>query len=282
MKKKIIILVIVAVLLLTSLVLWSRFISTSGLIVKEYLIENSEIPQSFDGLKIVHFSDLHFGRCIYEKELRNVVDKINYLKPDIVVFTGDLIDRDTKNTSDIKNILVKYLSQIDSKLEKYAIIGNHDYKNDYYTSIMEESGFIILNNSYDLVYNGDLKPIFIGGLGNYSYKKSDIDTTLSYFNDKVNDLYKIILVHEPDVVDDLKNKNINLVLAGHSHNGQIVLPLIGPVYTPKYSKKYYSPYYKVGNTDLFISSGIGCSGISFRLLNKPSINLYRFSKTKSK
>lgn len=278
--KKVIIVLIIACLFITGILLWSRYISTSGLVIKEYKIESSKLPQSFHGLKLVHFSDLHYGRTVNEKELKNIVDKINYLKPDIVVFTGDLIDKDTVMTTEITNILKKYLSIIDVTIDKYAVVGNHDYKNDYYYNIMEDSGFIILNNNYDIVYNGDYKPIFIGGIGNYTYGKDDISATMSYFNDLNNDLYKIILVHEPDIADDLIGYNPDLILAGHSHNGQVTLPFIGALITPNLAKKYYAPYYKINNTELYISSGIGTSNINFRFFNKPSINFYRFVKVK--
>lgn len=278
--RKIIIFIIIFICLCSGLVLWSRYVSTSGLIVKEYKIESTDLPQSFNGMKLVHFSDLHYGRTVSEKELKNLINKINYLKPDIVVFTGDLVDKDTSTNSDIKTVLVKYLSMIDVTIDKYAIIGDHDYYNDYYVSIMEESGFILLNNNYDIVYNGDYKPIFIGGIGNYTNKKSDVSSTMSYFNDINNDLYKIILIHEPDAADEFVNYDVDLILAGHSHNGQIVLPFIGALVTPTNAKKYYSPYYKINNTDLYISSGIGTSSINFRFCNKPSINFYRFVKIK--
>lgn len=278
--KKLVIFIIIFICLCSSLVLWSRYISTSGLIIKEYKIESADLPQSFNGMKLVHFSDLHYGRTVSEKELKNLINKINYLKPDIVVFTGDLVDKDTSTTSDIKNILVKYLSMIDVTIDKYAIVGNHDYYNDYYVSIMEESGFILLNNNYDIVYNGDYKPIFIGGIGNYTNKKSDVSATMSYFNDINSDLYKIILIHEPDAADEFINYDVDLILAGHSHNGQIALPFVGALFTPPNAKKYYAPYYRINNTDLYISSGIGTSSINFRFCNKPSINFYRFVKIK--
>ena len=281
-KKKIIIIICSIVVFLSGVILWARFVETSGLVIKEYMIKTDRIPQSFDGMKLVQFSDLHYGNCVGEKELKNVVDKINYLKPDIVVFTGDLVEQGVEVNNNLKELLIKYLSKIDAKIEKYAVVGNHDVKGDFYNNIMESSGFIVLNNNYDLVYNGDYKPIFIGGVGNYSYGKSDIDLTLSYFNDKVGDLYKIILVHEPDIADELLKYNVDIILAGHSHNGQIALPFIGALYTPKHSKKYYAPYYNLKGTELYISNGIGCSQISFRLFNKPSISLFRFYKTKDK
>ena len=96
--------------------------------------------------------------------------------------------------------------------------------------------------------------------------------------------YKIILVHEPDYIDTITSKynNINLVLAGHSHNGQINIPYIKKLLLPEGSKKYYNNYYKVNNTNLYISSGLGESKINFRLFNKPSINFYRINKIGTK
>ncbi len=101
---------------------------------------------------------------------------------------------------------------------------------------------------------------------------------MSYFKDNDDISYKIIIVHEPDIADEIvKNYNVNLILAGHSHNGQVRLPLIGPLYTPKYAKKYYDNYYKIGDTDLYISSGIGVSIANYRRWNRPSINCYRLN-----
>ncbi len=79
-----------------------------------------------------------------------------------------------------------------------------------------------------------------------------------------------------------KYDNINLVLAGHSHNGQINIPYIKKLFLPEGSKKYYNNYYKVNNTNLYISSGLGESKINFRLFNKPSINFYRINKIGTK
>ena len=85
-------------------------------------------------------------------------------------------------------------------------------------------------------------------------------------------------MHEPDFIDNLNYSYFNLILAGHSHNGQINIPLFGAVTTPEYAKKYYDSYYKVGNSELYISSGLGTSNYNFRFCNKPSINFYRLTK----
>jgi predicted MPP superfamily phosphohydrolase len=82
-------------------------------------------------------------------------------------------------------------------------------------------------------------------------------------------------MHTPDTIIKVEKYNFDLVLAGHSHNGQVRLPYIGAIITPLGSKKYHEDHYKVNDSQLFISGGLGISTISFRFFNKPSFNLYR-------
>lgn len=270
-------------LIIISLVLYSRYISTTGLIVKEYIVKDSKLPSNFIGFKIVHFSDLHFGTTVSFKELENIVNEINKLKPNIVVFTGDLIDKDTELNKDNTEKFISLLSKIDADVKKLAVKGNHDYnKNNSFDVIMESSGFIILNNSYELVYYKGLTPIYIAGFPSSIKEQYNIQNTFSYYDtlteQSIIPEYKIVLMHEPDNIDKLNDYNINLALAGHSHNGQVRIPFVGAIIIPKGSKIYYENHYKVNNTELFVSSGIGTSGIKFRFNNKPSINFYRLSK----
>ena len=100
--KKIILIIII---LLVLSFFYVKEIGNKHLMVNEYKVESKEIPDSFDGLKIVHFSDIHYGTTVNEKELKNIVSKINELKPDIVFFTGDFFDKDVSlNDDDLKNI----------------------------------------------------------------------------------------------------------------------------------------------------------------------------------
>lgn len=213
--------------------------------------------------------------------LKKVVEEINLINPDIVIFTGDLIDKDFNINDKQKEQLITLLKSINSKYGKYSIIGNHDYIKDKeeIETIYNESNFILLQNTYDIIYNSENEKIFLGGLDTYSYDKADIDKVMNYFKDNDNIDYKIILVHEPDYIDTITSKyDVDLVLAGHSHNGQINIPFIKNFILPYGSKKYYKNYYNVDNTPLYISSGIGESRINLRFLNKPSINFYRINK----
>lgn len=278
--KKFIKFLLIIILVISLTIVYARYGGTRGLITKEYKIE-ANIDNSFDGLKIVHFSDLHYLRITNKETTKNIIKEINILNPDIVVFTGDLIDKDYTPTNTDINDLKELLLSIKSKYGKYSVIGNNDNKiRETIEDIYTNSNFILLNNDYDIIYGNNNDKLFIGGLDTYSYDKSDIDKVMTYFTDNEDINYKIILVHEPDYIDIINSKynDINLVLSGHSHNGQVNIPYVKKLFLPFGSRKYYENYYKVSNTDLYISSGLGESRINFRIFNKPSINFYRINK----
>lgn len=271
-----IILILLIITILTTL--YARYIGTMGLITKEYTIKDNEIPHSFDGLKIVHFSDLHYKRAINEEKAVKIIEEINLINPDIVVFTGDLIDKDIIPNEADYEFLIKSLDKIKAKYGKYSVLGNHDYnEKEEILKVFQKSGFKYLENEYDIIYKNNEK-LLIGGLGNVTYGEDFIDEIIS--NEEIN--YQITLVHEPDVSDEIiKYTNTNLILAGHSHNGQVRLPIIGAIIKPSYAEKYYDEHYKIDNTNLYISSGIGVSTLNYRLFNHPSINFYRINKQNS-
>jgi len=272
---------IIIFIILLCIIIYARYIGTMGLVTKEYSLNNQSIPEGFDGLKIVHFSDLHYNRAITISKVKSIIKEINLINPDIVVFTGDLIDKDVNLTTKDYQELTNTLAEIDAKYGKYAVMGNHDYEKDKdgIIEIYNNSDFKYLDNDYDLIYNKQNEKIFIGGINTVSYGLNDIDKTMHYFKDNEDIDYKIILVHEPDITDEIVNNySVNLILAGHSHNGQIRLPIIGALYTPPHAKKYYDNYYDINGTNLYISSGIGLSTINYRLFDRPSINFYRINK----
>lgn len=278
MKKKIIIILSI-ILGILGIIFYSRFIETSLFETKEYKISNVNLANDFSGLKIIHISDIHYGRITSTKMIKKIIKEVNLIKPDIIVITGDLIDKDATLTEKDISFLKDSLAKLESKYGKYSIYGNHDitYSREKIEEIYKYSNFKLLVNDYDIIYGKRNEALFIGGLDSLLEGEQNIEKTMSYFNDHEDILYKILLVHEPDSTDNILEKypNTNLILAGHSHNGQVRLPLIGAVYTPSGSKKYYDNYYKINETDLYISSGIGVSRINFRLFNKPSINFYR-------
>ena len=96
-------------------------------------------------------------------------------------------------------------------------------------------------------------------------------------------IYQIALIHEPDMINKIKEKlpTTSLILAGHSINGSINIPGIKNTLLPEGAKNYYNPYYELDNTRIYISNGIGVNNVNFRLFNTPSFNLYRLNKKTS-
>ena len=279
--KKFIKILIVFILLISSILLYSRFIATKGLKTKEYKVVSSKITDHYHGLKIMHISDLHYGSTVFEKQLEKIVQESNSLKPDIIVFTGDLTE---KYSEENKEIIIKYLSQMKAKFGKYAVSGNHDENMEEFNNILYQSDFVNLNDTYQLIYNNSNEPIIISGISSNYHDDSKIDIKTEQFNNyilnstnSIKPIYSILLIHEPDYIDNLDLDNYDLILSGHSHGGQVRLPIIGKIYTPLGSKKYYNDYYQVNNTDLYISSGLGTSKAKLRLFNRPSINFYRIT-----
>ena len=278
-------LIIFIILIIALIIAYGFLIEPKLITVKEHKITVNNLPDNFNGFKIVHISDLHYGRMFDEDRLKKLVNSINEQKPDIVVLTGDLIDKDTNMTIDEANKISAELNKINSTSGKYAISGNNDLKFDEWTNIITNGGFIDLNNTYDTIYKDGYQNIFIAGASTLQDKQSindKVKTSIDYLNsfDKNGPVYKILLLHEPDVIDDINVNPFDLILAGHSHAGQVRLPFIGAIYLPDGAKKYYESYYKLKNSDLYISNGLGVSDYNFRLFNTPSYNLYRIVKNK--
>ena len=274
-SKNIIKILFFIIFILIIILLYSRFIGTKGLKVKEYKIVNENFTDNFYGLKIVHITDLHYGNTTNNSDLKKIVDKVNLIKPDIIVFTGDLLDKDLNNEEleEFKDIL----NNMKSNIKKYAVNGNHD---ENFSEILKETSFTDLNNNYDSLYNSNNSVILFSGINTNDDINDAIKNINNFLSDEQNTnniIYKIMLMHEPDKILDFDYNNYDLILAGHSHNGQITIPFIGSLYKPNGSKKYYKEYYELEDTKLYISGGIGTSTLKFRLFNKPSINLYRLT-----
>lgn len=270
----------IIVLIIGLIIAYGFFIEPKLITVKEQKITINNWPNNFNGFKIVHISDIHYGRVFDDESFQKLIDSINEQKPDIVVLTGDLIDKDTKMTTNMANKISKLLNKINATTGKYAINGNNDLNFDEWINIVTEGGFKDLNNTYDTIYKDGYSNIFIAGASTVEDKLSINDklkTSIDYLNsfEKDGPIYKILLLHEPDVIDDMSVNPFDLILAGHSHAGQVRLPFIGAIILPDGAKKYYDSHYKIENSDLYISNGLGVSNYNFRLFNTPSYNVYR-------
>lgn len=254
--KRIITIILSIITIIFLIIIYARYKATTGVKINEYKITNSMIPTEFHGTKLVQISDIHYGNTTDINELKKIVGEINKLKPDILVLTGDLLDKQIDENT--KEDIIDTLKKINVTLGAYAITGETDYDINLWNDIIEQSGFTDLNNIEKKIYNGN-SPIII----------SNSDTTH-------DNIYSIYLLHEPDKIDNLEN-SFNLILSGHSLNGQINIPVIKKILLPNGAKKYYYGHYKTNDSDLYVSSGIGTTDFKFRFLNKPAIELYRLT-----
>lgn len=267
------------IITLTLFFYYTTYVSTSKIKVREYRVINKKIPDNFNGLKIIQFSDLHYGSTMFLENLENIIYLINERNPDLIVFTGDLINKDYKLSSKELENIIKELKKLNASLGKYAILGEED--NEYFTTIMNQSNFTILKNEYELLYNEDNNPLLLVGLSTPIKSLEEINKAYSYYNEETHNsnIFSISLLHHPDYVDDIiSSYSSDLFLAGHSHNGNIRIPYLNYALKKEGAKIYDQDYYKINNSKLFISSGLGTNNSNnIRLFCRPSINLFRLS-----
>ena len=173
------------ILIIGLTIAYGFFIEPKLITVKEQKITINNWPDNFNGFKIVHISDIHYGRMFNEESLKRLVNSINEQKPDIVVLTGDLIDKDTNMTTNMANKISEFLNKIEATSGKYAINGNNDLKFDEWTNIITNGGFKDLNNTYDTIYKDGYSNIFIAGASTIKDKLSINDklkTSIDYLN----------------------------------------------------------------------------------------------------
>ena len=259
----------IIIIILFLFFLYGKYIEPNNLKIKEYAIKSDEISDSFKELKIVQFSDLLYSKD--KSKLNKLTTEINKLNPDILIFTGDLFNSDNEyNEEDYAN-LQNFLKSLNAEYYKYAISGENDEKYmDKYKDILYNSNFKLLDNDSTLFFYKDVTPIKIIG-----YKNSDIDFNILLASD-IEYNYSLVITHKPDNIEVLKKYNIDTVIAGHSLGGIINIPYYGGLIKMDGSKTYVNDYYKVDNTDLYINNGLGYKLFEYRLLNTPSINVYRF------
>ena len=261
-------------LILASIILYSyaRFIEPVLLTVKYENIYSDLLNEKNDNIKIIQFSDSHISRYFNVTNLKKAVHKINAQNPQIVVFTGDLINKFNHydNKENIHEIW-EVLSEINAPLGKYAVYGNHDYGGGAeraYRQIMTNSGFKILVNENIKIKENNINII---GLDDSIFGTFDKETIVSLLDENY---YNIIISHEPDVAEYFLQYSTDLFLAGHSHGGQVNLPFIR--YTPLLAQKYIRGLYGIVNyrqTKIYVNIGLGTSTIPMRLMAAPELTV---------
>ncbi|WP_442600810.1 metallophosphoesterase [Paenibacillus sp. KN14-4R] len=260
---------------------YARFVEPGLLAVTRHEVKSSHLPKGFHDKKIVQFSDTHLGDYYSIPQLKTLVQQINQEKPDIVVFTGDLVDN-FHGYSGKSETIATVLSEIKSSLGKYAVYGNHDRGgggNRHYEKIMKDAGFTVLVNETQEITLPSKEKISISGLDDFLLGEPNIEGTLGKLKP---DGFHMLLVHEPDVVDQLTSYAVDLQLSGHSHGGQVKLPGGIALVTVPLARKYIEGQYWIqgdnGPIQLYVNRGIGTTRAPLRLLSKPELSVFTLMK----
>ncbi len=257
---------LISVLIISLVITYSYKIEPNQLIVRK---QNHTLNS-----KIVIFSDTHFSNNYSYKNIDKITTKINEQNPDIILFLGDFLDSSFKLSDESSNYLSNSLGKMHAKYGKYAILGNHDYRFNInkLNTIFSDGDFQLLIN--DTITINELS-LNIIGLDDILYGNPNNDLVTNTSNQSDN----ILLVHEPDYVDELDLTNINYVFSGHSHGGQIFVPFLNKVALPRGAKNYQNGFYSLGKkTQLYVTSGIGTSILPLRFLNLPEIVVFTASE----
>jgi uncharacterized protein len=260
-------LVAIAILFATSV--YARGVEPRWFDIKTIDVKIVGLNPVFEGYKIVQLSDLHARSGIMDRQqLERVAKLTNLQKPDTIALTGDYI---TDNPERAEEMLANAFGQLKAPDGVVAIMGNHDREEDNHVSI--ERAFAkgkvnFLNNS---VYSIDRQghKLNIAGVDDVYFQRADLPLTISQLPGTGTN---ILLAHEPDFVDTAAITNrFGLQLSGHSHGGQIVIPFL-PRVKAELAKKYTNGLYKVDRMQLYVSSGVGTTGLPQARLNcRPEI-----------
>jgi len=255
-------------------------------------IKFDALPKTFDGLRIVQISDLHLGSFNYRyKILARAIRQINHLKPDLIFFTGDLINNYAWELSGWQ----KVFKELDPKIGKYAVLGNHDYgdysqwktqkdKQDNFEAVRQfykDIDFRLLMNEAEIISEND-EHIAILGVENWGKppfnQYGDLIKALNH-TEKIP--FKILLSHDPTHWSEevIKNTDIALTLSGHTHGMQAALQYKNLQWSPiKYKYKHWAGLYTNVNQYLYVNRGLGWMGFPGRLGMRPEITCIQLKK----
>lgn len=264
------------------------FYENNALQLSKIEVSSEKLPESFDGMRIIHISDLHnksFGR--QNEKLLSVVKSQN---PDIIVMTGDLIDKRRTDESEI-GTAVDVMREFQKIAPTYFICGNHETTIGYYDKLERElrkARVTIMNDRAETIErNGEW--INIAGVTNYSMSEKaspkikiseeDFESLLAGL--KKEDSFNLLLAHRPERFEYYKKAGFDLTLSGHAHGGQwriFGLPLVAP--DQGFFGAYTAGLYEENEGGLIVSRGLGNSIIPMRINNRPEVILVTLSREK--
>jgi len=262
---------------------YAFFIEPNRLVVTSETLKIKNWNPTFDGLKIVMIGDLHGGsNCITEEKIRDIVAKVNEQNPDVVVMLGDYVSEwsDGSLKMPVETIAAN-LKGIRSTYGVFAVLGNHDgdYDDDRVAAALSSNVYKVLQNEVAAIEK-DGQRIRIFGMKDHlklsgGWLRISADSKQYLSTTGSGDL--IVLQHSPDILpviagEYLVSPELRMILAAHTHGGQIRFPILGsPIVPSGFGQKYVRGHIFDKGVDMFVTSGIGTSVLPFRFMVPPEI-----------
>ena len=262
MKKRWILLL--AAVAVTVWVLWAN----TAVQINEWTVESHQIPEAFDGFRIAQISDLHNAQFGHDNE--RLLERLMRAEPDIIVFTGDLID--SRNTQ--VDVALDFVEMAVGIAPCYYVSGNHESRTGQWLALRQgllEAGVRVLEDEAAMLER-DGESVVIAGLQDPDFG-GDFYGALGSVT--AGEGYTILLSHRPERMDAYAACGADLVFSGHAHGGQIRIPFVGGVVAPHqgWFPEFDSGLFRLGDTVMLVSRGLGNSIIPLRINNRPEIIL---------
>ena len=236
--------------------------------VRRSTVTLPNLPRSFEGTTVAFVSDVHHGPFVPRGYVRSIVERTNALKPDLVLLGGDYCHHGPEFIAPV----LEELGKLKAPMGRFAVLGNHDHWDGLEESVdgLEAAGIPLLRNSGEWVEKGRGR-LRIGGVGDLWCDRPDVARALGDATDRDA---SILLSHNPDVAETLRDPRVGLMLSGHTHGGQVVVPLYGPPILPSaFGRKYAHGLVRGPSCSVFVSRGVGTISPPVRLFCPPEIVL---------